>query len=278
MSIDKKKPLYINGKDIQKMSYVDFVGFINQWNVLPGAFDTLNRWRVFANVTENSKILEIACTTGFSSRELSILTGASCYGIDTSATSIRSAIKNKEEYAPVKNLSYEIADALSFTKKSKFTHIIIGASLKFFSDQQVVVEKISRLLRKNGYLLASPFFTIKPIPQDLIKKARTIFGITITTESYKEIMWMYKDFEILYLEKRELVLETEKELKHYCTSTIERFHKANPGLTPDALSVAYKRLMKIKRMSNELRPYQGYVVLVLRARENSFSKRFVELF
>ena len=50
------------------MPYIEFVGFINQWNVLPGAYVTLSKWARFSNLTKTSKILEIACTSGFSSK------------------------------------------------------------------------------------------------------------------------------------------------------------------------------------------------------------------
>jgi hypothetical protein len=40
----------------------------------------------------------------------------------------------------------------------------------------------------------------------------------------------------------------------------------------------YDRLYEIKKMSNDLRPYQMYSVLVLRYRKAVYPNRFVELF
>ena len=85
---------------IKKMSYTDFVGLINQWNVLPGAFNTLSKWKIFSNLNKNSNILEIACTTGFSSRELAIMSKCSGKAFDISQNSINAAIENKKIYAP----------------------------------------------------------------------------------------------------------------------------------------------------------------------------------
>ena len=47
----------MNVEEINKMSYPDFVGYINQWNVLPGAHVTLSKWAVFSRMDEKSKIL-----------------------------------------------------------------------------------------------------------------------------------------------------------------------------------------------------------------------------
>ncbi len=263
---------------IAELSYTDFVGFINQWNVLPGSFDTLNRWRIFSGITDTSNVLEIACTTGFSSREVALLTGARCYGIDLSKASIESAKKNKDEFAPHSKLDYEVSNGLDFKSQTPFSHIIIGASLKFFDNPQKMITNINSLLADGGYLLASPFYVTQEIPRKLIEKARTVFGIEITTESFKDIMWMYKDFEILYQERKNLDPETPSELKHYCESTINKFKESNSNFSPEVYEAALQRLLKIKEMSNELRPFQEYVVLVLRSRKKLFGKRLVELF
>ena len=176
----------ISIEDIKKMSYVEFVGFINQWNVLPGAHTTLSKWRTFANINEKSNILEIACSTGFSSRELAILTDCRGKAIDISKQSIQSAINNKKEYASKIKIDYLVEDAYHFATKEKFSHIIIGAALKFFPEPQVIIDKFTTLLDESGYILASPFYIKSTIPKELVDEFRAVFGFTPTTESYKE--------------------------------------------------------------------------------------------
>lgn len=265
-------------EDIKKMSYTDFVGFINQWNVLPGSFNTLSKWKVFSNLNENSKILEIACTTGFSSRELAIISG--CYGkaFDISEKSVKAAIENKNKYAPNIKIDYFVEDGYKFRCEEKFTHIIIGASLKFFPNPEEILKICLDHLVDGGYVLVSPFFIKSPIPESLISEFEKVFGIRPTVESYKDIMKLYKGLEILYEEKNDLIEETTEELEHYCKSTIERICKEK-GIDDEKLfNAMYERLMEIKIMSNKLRPYQRYSVLVLRYRKNIYPNRYVELF
>ncbi len=128
----------ITAKAIQNMSYTDFVGFINQWNVLPGAFNTLSKWKVFSNLNEKSRILEIACTTGFSSRELAIMSDCTGKSFDISEKSVEAAIENKKKYAPSIDIDYSVEDGYRFKSEEKFTHIIIGASLKFFPKPEAL--------------------------------------------------------------------------------------------------------------------------------------------
>lgn len=263
---------------INSISYTDFVGLVNQWNVPPGSHATLSKWRVFSQLDSNSRLLEIACTTGFSSRELVLQSGCKGEGIDISEKSVAGANYNKERYAPSVDLSYRVADGYGFTSENKFSHIVVGAALGFFPDPKKMLDHCVGLLKDGGYVLASPFYVVETIPSDLVERAQSVFGITPTQVPYKEIMRHYKDLEVIYEDRNELIQETEEELENYCTSTINRavemLDVAN-GAIKDAM---YERLYRIKEMSNDLRPYQRYCTLVLRYRAGVYPNRYVELF
>lgn len=269
---------HITAEEIRKMSYTDFVGFVNQWNVLPGAHSTISKWKVFGNVTVHSHILEVACTTGFSSREMAILTGCSGTAFDLSEKSVASAQRNKELYAPEIKIDYLAADGYAFQTHERFSHIIIGAALKFFPRPQEMLDRCISFLEDGGCILASPFYIKSPIPESIINEFQGVFGIRPTTESHKDIMQIYRGLEILYEEHNTPLQETEEELAHYCNSTTTRACAAHSISDPALYKTMYDRLYEIKSMSNKLRPYQGYVVLVLRYRSKVYPNRYVELF
>lgn len=264
--------------EIQNLSYTDFVGYINQWNVLPGSYVTLSKWKTYSNLNNTSRLLEVACTTGFSSRELSKMSGCSGIGIDISLRSIESAKLNIEKYAPKANIKYFSMDAYKYKPNQKFSHIAVGASLKFFPDPEKMLNLCVTWLKDGGYILASPFYVTKKIPSTTVKKFEKIFNITPTQSSYKEIMKIYQPLEILFEERNTLIPETESELAYYCESTVNRVCKFE-GITDQKIrDIIYQRLYEIKAMSNTLRPYQGYSVLVLRYEKKVYPNRFVELF
>lgn len=265
--------------DINLMSYTDFVGFVNQWNVLPGSYTTLSKWGVFSHIDNSSRILELACTSGFSIREICNLFGASGVGLDISAESINSAIYNKERYAANLNIKYIVENGDEYKNAEKFSHIIVGAALKFFPNPQVTIDRIiNNYLQDGGYLLASPFYITSQIPKNLIDEAKGVFGITITTTDYKETMELYKKFEIVYEDRNSIQTESKQELEHYCTSTIDRACKIRNINNSDLKKAMFDRLMKIKLMSNKLRPYQNFSTLVLRYRKDIYPNRYTELF
>jgi 2-polyprenyl-3-methyl-5-hydroxy-6-metoxy-1,4-benzoquinol methylase len=224
-------------------------------------------------------LLEIACTSGFSSRELAIVSGCSGIAIDISKPSVEIARYNKDKYARDIDIEYVNVNENSFEPKEKFSHVVVGAALKFLPDPHATVQRIiSKYIKDNGFLLASPFYVTRTIPKNIIEKAKNVFGIDITTESYKEVMEIYSGLEIVYEDRCQIFEETAPELKHYCDSTIERACEIR-GITNSTVKQAmYDRLMEIKNMSNELRPYQMYSVLVLRYRSQIYPKRYTEIF
>jgi ubiquinone/menaquinone biosynthesis C-methylase UbiE len=266
-------------EEINKLSYTDFVGLVNQWNVPPGAYSTINQWAIFGKVEPNSNILELACTTGFSIRELSLLTKCKGIGIDISEASVNQAIQNKNLYAVDSDIQYQTIDAHLYKPEGSFTHLVIGAALRFFPNPQQILERYINFLESTGYILSAEFYTNELIPDNLINEAKTVFDIYPTNISYKKVMAVYKNLELIYENKCLLEQETVEELNYYCKCTIDRLTSVKPEFTnPDLYKATYERLYKIKDMSNKLRPYQRYSVLVHRYRSNLYPARYVELF
>lgn len=265
-------------KEIENFSYTDFVGFINQWNVLPGSYVTLSKWSKFSGLDKNSKLLEVACTTGFSSRELALLSGCSGEGFDLSEKSIKMANYNKKKYAANINFSYKVADGYKYKTNKLFSHIVVGASIGFFPDPKKMMNNCVNMLKDGGFILASPFYITKKIPKHLIERARKVFGITPTNVSYKDIIKLYNNLEIVFEERNNLIQETEEEINYYCKCTIDRACKMLKINNKKLYKSMFDRLYDIKKMSNDLRPYQMYSVLVLRYRKSVYPNRFVELF
>lgn len=268
----------ISKQYIEQLSYTDFVALINQTNVPPGSYSTLTKWKSNSSLNENSLILEAACTTGFSVLNLCKETNCKGVGIDICNSSIKQAKINSETLDIDDKTEFIAMDATQYCNDKKFSHIVVGAGLGFFPNPQEMIDKITNLLEDGGYLLASPFYVTKDIPQSLMLEAEKVFGILPTNIGYKEVMSLYSGFEVHYEDRLDLIEETEKELAHYCESTINRAIESINLEDDDAYQSLYDRLYKIKKMSNKLRPYQGYSVLVLRYQEKTYPNRFVELF
>lgn len=263
---------------INQLNYPDFVSFINQWNVLPGSFVTINKWAVFSRINENSNILQVACTTGFQSREIALLTGCKGKAFDLSHMAVEMAEYNKKTYAPEVDIEYFQADGMLYKTDEKFSHVLIGAGIQFFPDPQKALDKSVSFLKDNGYLLASPYYAIDEVPKEIIAKGKEVFGINVTSKSYKEIMGMYESLEVMHEDRNTIPVETESELKKYCENTIDRACKIHNISDQEIYEAMYKRLLLVRQTSNLLRQYLKYSVLVLRYRKKTYPNRYVELF
>lgn len=268
----------IDSRCVDEMSYTEFVAFINQTNVPPGSYCTLTKWRNNSNLTAESRVLEVACTTGFSINSLVRDSGCKGVGIDLCNDSINQARLNAVEMGLGDNVQFTAIDGTMYESPEKFSHVVVGAGLGFFPKPEKMVETICCLLKSSGYLLASPFYTVDDIPQKMLSQAAEVFGITPTVKPYKEVMQLYKGFEVRFEERLQPLQETEKELHHYCESTVDRATRLYQLEDEAIRSALYDRLYSIKKMSNDLRRYQGYNVLVLHYDSQHYPNRYVELF
>ncbi|WP_053181116.1 class I SAM-dependent methyltransferase [Pseudomonas kilonensis] len=267
-----------DSRRVNEMSYTEFVAFINQTNVPPGSYSTLTKWRNNSNLNAESRLLEVACTTGFSINSLVKESSCEGVGIDLCKDSINQARINAKRMGLDHNVQFTAIDGTMYESSEKFSHIVVGAGLGFFPHPEKMVENICRLFKRSGYLLASPFYTVEDIPEKMLAQAATVFGITPTTQPYKEVMQLYKGFEVYFEERLRPLQETEKELHHYCESTVERASRSYNLEDESIKATMYDRLYSIKKMSNDLRQYQGYNVLVLHYDSQHYPNRYVELF
>ena len=269
---------FINAEQIRKMSYTEFISFVNQWNIPPGSLSTISEWAVFGNVTQDSNVLEIACTTGFSSRELARLRKCKATGIDICSSSVEMAKFNHDFYGKGLNLKYQCINAYEFEMEENISHIIIGAALGFFDDPKEILRKCINFFDEEGYILACPYYGLGEMPEELKKECKKIIGITPTSTSYEKIKDMYEDFEILYESRKNIVIETESQMKKYTKDTIDNVCKIRKIDDPILYKIMYDRLYEIKNVSNELHKYQAYSVMVLRYMKNIYPNRFIEFF
>lgn len=265
---------------VLEMNYTQFVSFVYQWNVPPGAFSTINEWAIFSRISPSSRVLEIACTTGFSGRELSLLSGCSVVGIDLCSESIEVARYNKRKYAPNANIEYKCCDAYKFNSEEKFTHIVLGAALQFFPDKPLLIQKYLSLLQDSGYFLVCPYYLRdkQHLPISLIEQAQRVIGINPTDFDYYTAIAPYSTLELVYENRKDIQPENETILQKYLTDTIQQACTIRGIDDSSIYSCMYTRLREIKEISNELHKRHSYSTMVYRYRQNIYPNRFVEMF
>ncbi|CCO44994.1 conserved hypothetical protein [Vibrio nigripulchritudo SOn1] len=264
--------------DVFSLSYTDFIAFVNQTNVPPGSHSTLTRWIVNSDISESSRLIEFASTTGFSTLNICKKTGSTGLGIDISSQSVNTANLNAQKMGLAHRVRFEHSDATNHMLSGGFTHVIFGAALQFFPSPKKMLLHSLNAFDQQGKVLASPFYTMKDVPESLIIEAESVFGITPTNVRYKDVMNIYEGLRVEYEDRLDIIQESESELEHYCRSTIDRFKNNSNSSNIEVEEACFDRLMSIRVMSNILREYQKYSVLVLGYESEEYPSRYVELF
>lgn len=263
---------------INDLSYTSFIALINQTNVPPGAYSTLTKWRVNSGMNSDSRIFEAACSTGFSILNLVKNSNSKGIGVDISSPSIEAAKKMAIKMQLDNHTGFECADATTYQVQEKFSHIVVGAALGFFSNPSAMIKNIFTMVDDHAYVLASPFYAFNEVPADIVKESQRILGITPTTQNYKQIMKLYHGFDIEYEDRLDSIPETDDEIKHYCESTVSRACQELKIADNYRYMLLFERLKEIKQICNKLREYQKYSVLVLKYNRDYYPNRYVEIF
>lgn len=266
--------------EVWTASYSDFVAMINQTNVMPGAFATIGTWALHARMDSTSTLLDVACTTGFASRELARLTGCRALGFDLSPHAVALARYNHLTLTAngKTEVEYVQADGMTFDPGRTFSHIAVGAALGFFPDPPAMARRLVHLLEDGGHILAAPFWCDTELPDDVKAVRRDVFGITSPMETRSDALDQFRGLDVIYQADHALTPETGDQIVHYCHSTIDRACRQSAVTDPRVREAMLERLRAVKEATNRLRAHQRYTVLVLRHDAATYPHRYVELF
>lgn len=257
-------------KEILNMPYADFISMIRETNRCPGGKATI-RWIVQnAFINAGSKILEIGCTTGFTSLEIARISGASMIGIDIAQTAIQTAnsILQSDTPAIQKLVKFERASVLKLPYPDEsFNMVITGGSLSFLEDKIQAIKEIIRVMKPWGMLSITNLFYKEKPPKKLLEALKKIIGIEIKPWNKQDYINFYlqeSGFEYYTLHEGELQPVSDQILFKYVNSFMDKPHIAQ--LEPNVKEVISERWKHILTVFNQNHHYLGYFSLLLRKR------------
>lgn len=249
---------------IRELSYPDFVGFLGQKNTPPGGAFTLKRTIDLAKITKTSHLLDLACSTGFSSREIAKQVGSSSVGIDLSETSISSAIQSAEKENLSHLLSYQVARAEELPFKDDcFSHIVSGCNFSFIQRRKEALKECARVLQKGGSLAVANFYYESKPTEEILDKVDAAIGFRPEREWSRN--WWLSFFETYFSlhteEIYDLPVEQTSELEKAIHNVIYQ-NEALADLSEDVKKESFQRLFEIRKVLNEHRKYQKFNISI----------------
>lgn len=212
-------------KEIEKLSYTDFISLIKEENRPSGGKKTIREIAINSFINENSNVLEIGCTNGFSSIEINKITKCNVTGIDINKNSISNAIeKIKLNGLDGNKIKFEYGNAenLSKFKDNTFDLIICGNAISFISDKSKAINELIRVLKPNGFISIVPLWYKENPNQDIIKKVNHELGFDIIC--YYEKDWTDfsdRNLELYYKKNYSFIYCTQEQIEKYVEKMID---------------------------------------------------------
>ena len=212
-------------EEIEKLSYTDFISLIKEENRPSGGKKTIREIAINSFINENSNVLEIGCTNGFSSIEINKITKCNVIGIDINKNSISNAIEkiklNGLDNNKIK-FEYGNAENLSKFKDNTFDLIICGNAISFISDKSKAINELIRVLKPNGFISIVPLWYKENPNQDIINKVNHELGFDIIC--YHEKDWTDfsdRNLELYYKKNYSFIYCTQKQIEKYVEKMID---------------------------------------------------------
>ncbi|HIE1060016.1 TPA: class I SAM-dependent methyltransferase [Serratia marcescens] len=258
----------IKNCDLLKLSYPDFLGFFGVDNTPPGGNVTLESWIKNSKINKESYLLDLACSTGFSSRNISLKTKCRADGIDISPPSIESANALAIKNGIGTRVKFSVANAESIPfSDNTFTHITAGCCFGFISDKETALKECHRVLRNDGYLCISPFFYELTPDRELIDLVEKHIGYRPDTNRDYDYWYGFFStrFHLISEELFDLPVYTDDEIE-LITQTAICSKPPFLMLSEEQQQISFDRYYNTRVLLNEHAKYQSVALWTMRSK------------
>lgn len=266
--------------DIDNMGYSAFVGLINERNRPSGGIKSIHEVAVNALINEKKRMLEIGSTTGFTSVNMSLLTGCRGMGIDINQKSVDESIKYAKKQGVDGRVKFIQGDATNLPfKDGEFDIVWVSNVTSFILDKETAIREYLRVLRPGGTLVVVPIYYIKEVPDSILQNVSKAIGVKV--EKWDKEFWLKLFIGIsdqlnanleLYYEKDFKYIDRTDFLPKYIDQVIENNISNQSEATKKQLK---KRFSYFMELFNKNLKYAGFSVLLFQKR---LEKDEVELF
>ena len=205
--------------------------------------------------------MDLACSTGFSSRYCFQQTGCSATGIDISESSIEIALEKTTELKATTQLEFLVADACKLPfKEAAFTHILAGCNFAFIQHRDAALRESVRVLSSNGIICSSNFFYRKTPPKKLIDSVGRSLGFKPAAHwnsNFWTAFFKSEKVELITEKNHDLHRVSDDELYHSMKQYIFSSNAFTSTLPPETKQEILSHFFEIRKPLNIQRDYQG---------------------
>ena len=257
---------------IKNMDYSKFVGLIKERNRPSGGIKTIHNVAVNALIDDSKEMLEVGSNTGFTSVNMSLLTGCKVLGVDINKESVDEAKRYAKEQGVDRLVSFQKANILELPFPDNSFDIVWCSNVtSFISDRNNAIKEYLRVLKLGGTLVAVPIYYIKQPSKEMVENVSKAIGTEIKVwdksfwlELFQKVskaemipIELYYANDFRYLDRKEFIPEYVKEIMK--KEQLLQFSEEERKLIK-------KRLEYFMELFNENLKYAGYSILLYKKR------------
>ncbi|MDD4352897.1 MAG: class I SAM-dependent methyltransferase [Candidatus Nanoarchaeia archaeon] len=263
------------------MDYSQFVGIVRERNRPSGGIKTVQEVAVNAFINSSKKILEIGSNTGFTSVNMSLLTGCKCIGIDINKNSVKEARRYAKINGVNKLVKFSVYNAEKLPyKKESFDCVWCSNVTSFIKNKEKAIKEYIRVLKKNGILIVVPIYYIKKPSNQIVKKISQALNSEIKIWSKSFWLKLFEEISLkqdtplqLFYSKDFKYLNREKYIEEYASNIIEKEHIQK--YDSKKIKEVKDKIIYFMELFNQNLKYAGYSILLYQKR---VEKEEIELF
>lgn len=213
-SVEQKLANSLTAKSVELIPYLPYL-LQDLWELGSSPKDMVAMIRKYVSVTEQMKVLDLACGKGAVSVNLAKELGCTVKGIDIISDFIEYANKKAKEYGVEKICKFMVEDITELVMSEKgYDIVVLGAVGDVLGSPEKTIEKLKNTIIPEGYILIDDAYGKKGADIDYYTREQwlTIFnntGVRLIDEKIVDID------ELTYLnrEQQRFIVKRANELK-----------------------------------------------------------------
>lgn len=270
---------HLSPADVQALDYVSFLSLVGETNRCQGGWRTIRRIVADAGLRDGTSVLEIGASTGFTSTELTLLSGCTSVGIDVNEPAIEIARQRARDLpSPYsERVSFEVGNASAMRfEDGTFDVVVSGGAHGFIADKDAALSECRRVLRDYGVLVVTSLYTASPQPRELLAALADTLGFEVEAHDLDESLshFVRPGWRVLDCTTHPVAVRPAEVVDEYARRLTDRWPHA--AERPDTLAAIRERWTRTMHVFNEGQRYLRYFHLVLRKEDDDEPTLFLD--
>jgi len=250
---------------IASLSYTDFVALLQEENRPSGGKKSVREIINNSFITPKSRVLEVGCTNGFTSLEVSRTVGCEVIGIDIAEESIKLASLRA---TGMPNISFRCASAYDIPFDNNYFDLVIaGNATSFMADKNAALKEYLRVVKNFGFIATVPIWYPKPPSKEIINEVSKEINVQITPMSRADWLSLFASHSLEVYSVSDYYFDHKNsgQIEEYARLMLDKPHLRL--LSKESRLVAEQRWIKTVSVFNKNLALAAYSVVLLRKRD-----------